>query len=514
MLSWGGIMFDRQSSGTDDRLVFIIDVSNVVHWRCRGTAPRTKLADLDLVIEALNARWPGCVVRSLADASLFHRIRETEPNEFQRYKSMLDSGRVVATPAGTKADTFVIQEADSLGGYMVTNDLYNKEGEKDLAPETVVPERFVRVHFVGDAVMLDTKGDLMPRASRTRVPLDASDRSRVHPPAPAALESGPSATFASPSHGQQSESPRNAGQFSPRGSAVSGAMRQKAQSKDALAILLALTVFVALAFFGSAGGWAVGIIAVLGGILALVSFFSRHGHDIVAGGKFAAAIWICILLLLWAYASGGPGGGLLLVLGLGLVYLLGSTVWRRITEDESSLAAVLSALVCLVLIWLMLPEWALPRNRPQDTATSAEHGRSPRVAPARGTGNSVKQVGRDHWVVAYDTFTRFDTAIRVPEGRVAYLSADGQADVGDGLVSPVGGNNSNTPAPELSSGYSYPVPGAVANALAVRMSSSGWRVVGGEGSVRGDGGTLILQINDDLSTRDNNGIWTVDVQVK
>ncbi|MBI5230586.1 MAG: DUF2510 domain-containing protein [Coriobacteriales bacterium] len=155
--------FGEQTAIVDDGafFTFVIDVSNVVRWRS-GQGGVTRLADYGLIRAEIDRRWPGSYVRSIADASLRHRIRETDPSAQSLYEQLLASGEIVQAPAGTSADRFVIQEAAAFGGYMVTNDLYNKEGERELAPETVVPERFVKFHFAGDSVFLDTKREIQP----------------------------------------------------------------------------------------------------------------------------------------------------------------------------------------------------------------------------------------------------------------------------------------------------------------------------------------------------------------
>jgi ankyrin repeat protein len=148
-------------------IFFVVDVSNVV--RARSGGGTTRLSDLDQVDSEIQRRWPGAVVRRIADASLRHRIAESEPGEASRFEQMIRSQHVVQVPAGTRADDFVIKEATWFGGYMVTNDKFDKD-ERAIAPETVVPERMVKVYFAGDMVDLILAQEPVPLPGSERVP--------------------------------------------------------------------------------------------------------------------------------------------------------------------------------------------------------------------------------------------------------------------------------------------------------------------------------------------------------
>ncbi len=94
----------------------IVDGSNIAY--CGSHHP--ELGPLEAMREKLLSSGAKKVI-TIVDATLFHRL---STGDQKRLDTLLNVGDFYQTPAGTRADGFILRFAQELGGILISNDLF------------------------------------------------------------------------------------------------------------------------------------------------------------------------------------------------------------------------------------------------------------------------------------------------------------------------------------------------------------------------------------------------------
>lgn len=303
-------------------LFFVVDLTNLL----REDAPRftdaygehSRDVDLDrydLILATIQSRWPGSIVKCVADDVGLHDEFLGGEADRQRYKRLLQ-GVVQHVPY---ADPVCLMLAQDYGGYILTRDNYAPHAAE--YPD-IVPSRILECTTIGRSrFVIKAPDDLAPIAAE-------------HDPVPVFGPKAESATHVTAYAPASSTAPAGPPWTPPPSTRL---RRPSATSHGILlrplfAIILLLLVF---ALFGSSAGWAVGIAAAVALVGAAIWFVYRFGLHIVGATAYVGLVVTTVWLFWWSRTMGGFVGGVSLLAAISGTALTGWLLWVMSRRDSN-----------------------------------------------------------------------------------------------------------------------------------------------------------------------------------
>jgi energy-coupling factor transporter ATP-binding protein EcfA2 len=116
---------EGESDSTTSLSPIFVDASNIA----RSPSAPPDIDRLELCRRSVQLKFPGHPVVLIADASLPRIVeQQSESSQLELLNQMMSDGRVISVPPGTpgKADKFILKQATSRNGIVISNDSYKE----------------------------------------------------------------------------------------------------------------------------------------------------------------------------------------------------------------------------------------------------------------------------------------------------------------------------------------------------------------------------------------------------